>query len=339
MQRLPDLDLRLDTLFDIINGRTKTQVLLTAIDLNVFDCLSTRKSGEEVAAQLNTHPIYTGFLLDGLAALGLVDKENGCYRNRPDTQLTLHRDSPAYVGQMFAMMDRMSADIMADIGQTVRFGPPGVPTDFGTEVIWSVYARSMANYQRSGPAQRMAATVSQIDGFESFEKMLDLGGGPGLYCIAMVAEHPSMQGVIFDRPAVVKVAQEFITEYEMADRVTTMGGDYVNDPIGVGYDLIWASATLNFVRSGLSTMLEKIHRALKPGGIFVSLADGLTHERTRPEAYVLGSMAYMLSGHNLMFNSGEIAETMKHVGFSSVESRIVETSMMPMELDIARKVA
>lgn len=337
MKKLPDFNLRLDTLFDIINGRTKTQLLLTAIELNVFDHLANMQSSESVAAQLNTHPVGTRFLLDGLAALDLVDKENGCYRNRPETQTALHRQSPVYVGRMFSMMDEMSAGIMADIGNRVRSGLPDTPADFGNEAVWAAHARSMANYQRSGPAQKMAARVSQLDGFESFEKMLDLGGGPGLYCLAIVAEHPHMHGVIFDQPAVVKVAEEFIDEYEMADRVTTMGGDYINDPIGEAYDLIWASATLNFVRPGLTAMIEKIHRALKPGGYFVSLADGVTHERTRPAPYILGCMAWMLSGQDLMFNRGEVAEAMKRVGFASVERTIVETPMMPMELDIARK--
>jgi hypothetical protein len=48
-------------------------------------------------------------------------------------------------------------------------------------------------------------------------------------------------------------------------------------------------------------------------------------------------MAWMLSGQDLMFNSGEVAEAMTRAGFSSVESAIVETPMMPLELDIARK--
>lgn len=337
MKKLPDLNLRLDALFDIINGRTKTQLLVTAIELNIFDHLATMQSAESVAAQLNTHPMGTRFLLDGLTALDLVEKQEGCYRNRPETQTAFQSQSPAYVGRMFSMMDEMCAGIMADIGGRVRSGLPEVPADFGAEAIWAAHARSMANYQRGGPAQKMAARVSQIDGFESFEKMLDLGGGPGLYCIAMVAEHPRMHGVIFDRPAVVKVAEEFVAEYEMTNRVTTMGGDYVNDPIGEGYDLIWASATLNFVRPGLTAMIEKIHGALKPGGYFVSLSDGATHERTRPAPYILGCMAWLFAGQDLIFNSGEVAEAMKRVGFASVESTIVETPMMPMELDIARK--
>jgi predicted O-methyltransferase YrrM len=337
LKKLPDLDLQLHNLFDIVNGRTKTQLLLSAIELNIFDHLKDMQSAESVAAELNTHPVYTRFLLDGLAALDLVDKEDGGYRNRPDTQVAFDRQSPAYVGEMFTMMDQMSSPVMKHISQRVRSGPPDEPADFGNEAIWAAHARSMANYQRGGAAQKMAARVAQIDGFQSFEKMLDLGGGPGLYCIAMVGEHPSMQGVIFDRPAVTKVAEEFIAEYEMADRVSTMGGDYVNDSIGEGYDLIWASATLNFACDRLDAMIEKIHHALKPGGVFVSHADGLTHERTRPAAHVLVSMAWMLSGQDIMFNSGEVAEAIKRAGFSSVESSVVESPMVPMELDIARK--
>lgn len=337
MKKLPDLDTRIDHLSDIINGYTETKLLVTAIELKVFDCLSTPKSAETVASRLKTHPVYTGYLLDGLAALNLLNKKNGFYSNQPDTQAVLHSGSPAYQGKAFSMMHKMSQAVLGDMGHIVRFGPRENPVDVSEETVWEAYARSMANYERGGTAQQMAARVAQIQGFATFKKMLDLGGGPGLHCIAMVAEHPGMHGVIFDQPAVVKVAEEFIAEYEMSDRITTMSGDYIKDPIGGNYDLIWASATLNFARFDLEPMLEKIHHALKPGGVFVSLADGVTHERTRPKAHVLGSMSWMFSGQDLMFNSGEIAETMRRVGFSSVESEIVKTAMMPMELDIARK--
>jgi hypothetical protein len=38
-----------------------------------------------------------------------------------------------------------------------------MPVDCGNEAIWVAQARAMANYQRSGPAQKTAARVSQID--------------------------------------------------------------------------------------------------------------------------------------------------------------------------------
>jgi hypothetical protein len=46
-----------------------------------------------------------------------------------------------------------------------------------------------------------------------------------------------MSGVIFDQPDVVKVAQAFIEEYGINGRMEVMGGDYMTDPIGDGYDL------------------------------------------------------------------------------------------------------
>jgi len=56
----------------------------------------------------------------------------------------------------------------------------------------------------------LAASNSELQEFTSFKKMLDLGGGPGLVGIAIVASHLNKKGVIFDRPAIIKVAESFI---------------------------------------------------------------------------------------------------------------------------------
>jgi ribosomal protein RSM22 (predicted rRNA methylase) len=87
--------------------------------------------------------------------------------------------------------------------------------------------------------------------------MLDLGGGPGLVGIALVAAHPEMKGVIFDKPAIVKVAETFIKEYEMEDRMEVLGGDYSRDPIGKEYDLIWASGYSQFCQRQYGLAFEK----------------------------------------------------------------------------------
>lgn len=84
-------------------------------------------------------------------------------------------------------------------------------------------AASIANYQRAVWAQKAVEIVSGLPEFPLFRTMLDLGGGPGLVGIAIVSAHPSMKGVIFDRPAVVKVAETFIKEYEIEDRIEVMG--------------------------------------------------------------------------------------------------------------------
>ncbi len=83
--------------------------------------------------------------------------------------------------------------------------------------------------------------------------MLDLGCGPGLLGIALILDHPTMNGVLFDQPPVAEVARRCAAEYGVSDRVTVMSGDYLNDSIGEGYDLILASMTLNFALGSLDS--------------------------------------------------------------------------------------
>ncbi len=198
-------------------------------------------------------------------------------------------------------------------------------------------AVSMADHERASLVQQAVEIVSQLPEFLSFRRMLDLGGGPGLVGIAIVSAHPSMEGVIFDRPAIIKVAETFIKEYEMEDRMEVMGGDYNYDSIGEGYDMVWASNALNFARHDMDSLMKKVYDALSPGGVFVVLHEGLTHERTMPDAHVLCMMSMALMGQDMCFDQGFIADSMLRVGFKSVRSRTLDTDWGPMDLDIGRK--
>jgi hypothetical protein len=145
--------------------------------------------------------------------------------------------------------------------------------------------------------------------------------------------------VVLDQPAVVAVAREYIDKYGLSDRVGVLGADYANDDIGQGYDLVWASATLNFYRDDLSGIFDKIHQALNPGGVFAVFQDGLTHQGTRPREMVLGTFWAVLRGNMKSFHQGEIAQAMLEAGFRQVRSRTLETSCGPMDLDLAFKVS
>jgi cyclopropane fatty-acyl-phospholipid synthase-like methyltransferase len=195
----------------------------------------------------------------------------------------------------------------------------------------------MGNGERAGAAQQAAKIVSDLPEFKSFKKMLDLGGGPGLIGIAIVAAHTAIKGVIFDKPAMVEMAKRFIKEYEMEDRVEILGGDYLQDSIGEGYDLIWASATLNFGKDDMKSFMKKIYDALNPGGVFISYQDGLTNERTKPEIMVLGWLPAAIMGQDMGLDQGFVADSMLQAGFKSVQSRTLSTGWGPMDMDIGRK--
>jgi predicted O-methyltransferase YrrM len=337
MKKLPEVNVSFEELYRMLIAPIRSKLLLTGIELRVFNQLSEPKTADVVGEAIGAHLGNTRLFLDGLAVSGLVEKMNGLYQNTPVTQAFLVEGSPTFLGQMFNFWAQ--SFVLNDLPKLVREGPllASKEADMGSEEMCVQAAASIANYQRAGWAQKAVEIVSGLPEFPLFRKMLDLGGGPGLVGITIVSAHPSMKGVIFDRPAVVKVAETFIKEYEIEDRIEVMGVDFKHDPIGEGYDLIWASGVLNFAKENMDSLMKRIYNALDPGGVFISFHDGLTHERTRPKIMALGWMPTALMGQNMGLDQGFIADSMLRVGFRSVRSRTLDTPMGPMDLDIGRK--
>lgn len=337
--RVPEVDVSPEKLYGMCFASIRSKLLVAAIKLKVFDQLSEPKTAEQVAEAIQGHAENTRLLLDGLTTCELIDKKNGLYRNRPVAQTFLVEGLPTSLGEGFLHQAAMSERMLANLPEMVLNGPPDTFENEAadSEERWARNAVWMANNERAGIAQQMARLVAGLPEFPAFRKMLDLGGGPGIFGIAIVDRHPAMHGVVFDRAPVVAVAERFIREYGLEDRMTVLAGDYNKDSIGDGYDLIWASSTLNFAQHNLDAVMRKIHAALNPKGVFVNLSEGLTDEGTKPDFFVLCTMGWAMIHPMRAFRQGEIAEAMLDAGFHRVTSRTLNTGWGQMDLDIARK--
>lgn len=339
MERLPEVNVSFRELYGMLIAPTKAKLLWTGIELKVFNHLSEPKTAKDVAKKIGTHLANTELFLEGLTACDLLEKKNGFYRNTPVTQEFLVEESPTYLGLVFADQFQTDYLVLNDLPRLVKKGPP--PTlpkaDMNSEEMCLKFTDAHASSERAGIAQQVAKIISGLPEFPLFRKMLDLGGGPGLIGIAAVAAHPNMNGVIFDRPAIVKVAETFIREYGMEDRVGVQGGDYKYDSIGKGYDLVLANDNLYYSKNDTDSIVKKIYEALNPAGVFISFHGGLTHERTKPDTMVLGMILDGLMGQGMLVDQGFIADSMLRVGFRSVRSRTLDTDWGAMDLDIGRK--
>ena len=91
-----------------------------------------------------------------------------------------------------------------------------------------------------------ASIVSDLPEFPRLERMLDLGGDPGLKCMAIVNAYPGLKGTVFDFPAVTRKTRDYIRHYGLDDRITALSGDFNQVDLGCGYYLIWASGGAEF---------------------------------------------------------------------------------------------
>jgi predicted TPR repeat methyltransferase len=126
---------------------------------------------------------------------------------------------------------------------------------------------AMAENALTGRLQRTVREVAGMPEFSTARKMLDLGGGHGLYAIALAALNPGLDAYIFDLPDVVVLAGRYISHHQAA-RVYTIPGNFFTDAIGGGYDLILSSSNPSGKSPGL---LQKIADALNNGGLFVNV--------------------------------------------------------------------
>jgi SAM-dependent methyltransferase len=103
-------------------------------------------------------------------------------------------------------------------------------------------------------------------------RLLDVGGGHGLYSVRFCRRHPGLTATIFDLPQGLESARQTIAAEQMEGRVGMQVGDFMRDELGSGYDVV---LLFNIVHSrqpeGNVALLQKVARALVPGGLVVIL--------------------------------------------------------------------
>ncbi|WP_155322832.1 methyltransferase [Desulfosarcina ovata] len=326
------------TIYRFLKMKVEGAVLVTAIKCNVFDCLSEPVAAVSVAQRLNLHPKNTELFLNALAGMDLLEKHNGLFTNTGMSNEFMVTSSPAYLGTFFCRVHDWyeSFQSPAQMQALLKSGP-GEQAGRVDDTNWVAFTREASAYQYCGPAQKIAEIVRSLPEFPRMNKMLDLGGGAGFYAMAIVSAHETMTGVVFDLPPVADISREFIHEYDAGDRVSVMAGDYTADAIGDGYDLILASGTLYFAKIHLNEIIGKIYNGLNPGGVFMSLHNEASHERTRPGDHICDFLFYELSGMDMIFTKGMIAETMVQCGFKSTRNFTIESDLGPLDIDIGKK--
>lgn len=338
MKLLPELEYSFKEYMDLLLEPVKTSLLLNSIKYKVFDHLKTFETPEKVTEILGTHLINTTHFLNALASCKFIIKKDGKYKNSPKASLYLVSDSEYYLGEAITFNYEWYRPAAENLPQLIEKGPESY-SDLKSESdeMWKNVTRIFEKFQKTGTAKNFAEKIINLPEFKDFKKMLDLGCSAGLIGMSVTAEHPEMKCVLLDKPMVAEITKEIVEEYNMTDRVEVIAADYLSEPIGEGYDLIIASATLYFAKNNIEEVTKKIFGALNPGGIFVSYHEGFFNEQTQPSNLVLSWIGSLLTGQNTSFQKGEIAAEMLKAGFSSVHSQTSHDIFGDMEFDIARK--
>lgn len=333
----PPVEDRSNYLRELANGFEKGQIFLTALELGVFTKIEKPQSANQLAAQMATNPDLTMCFLDVLAALGLVCKKGDMYWTADDMAPFLLEDGP-YAARYLNSREK-SRVIWMDLAKTLQNG-----TTVTAEKHEHTYDQKSIDWMARGTMLgRLQATlkiVRDLPEFSKARKLIDLGGGHGLFGIGFAQENPDLDVVIFDKPEVTGMTQGYIDRYGMGDRVKTMSGDYTKDDIGSGYDIAFEACSFGGDNNASDIFHSQVSRALNEGGLLVRLTFTIDDDRTAPLSSLMWDLEEHMTGHGHMHmkTNSELFKTLDKAGLSG--EKVIDMSQwsgMPMRIVIARK--
>ncbi|MFM7971293.1 MAG: methyltransferase [Betaproteobacteria bacterium] len=328
---------RARSLFDLMAGFVYSQTLLASVRLRLFDHLAT---GPQTLPRLAA---LTGVPEAGLERL---------LRAACSLQLLQQRDTGAYglgvlgaplVGDPgIAAMVEHHALLYEDLRDPVALLKADAPT--GRMASYWVYANTaqpgvlsdadVAAYSAlmSATQPMIAEEVLQAVDLRRHRCLLDVGGGEGRF-VQQAAEHaPHLQLMLFDLPAMAERARERLTRAGLGRRCTVHGGDFAQDGLPGGADIIsLIRVAFDHPDERVLAVLRAVHTALPPGGTVV-LAEPMSGT---PGAEPMGE-AYF--GFYLMAMGRGRPRTPEHLGRLLAAAGFGAVQLMPTRLPLQTRV-
>lgn len=258
----------IEKLDKIMEGYQSFQVLVAALDLGLFEIMDQKGPGDrnEIAEWVGINGMFARAFLDTLVDMGFMTRKDEKYSNSKAANNFLLRRSPFF--QSDWVKNVVQGGHWKNLTSSLKVDQP--PKDNFNAGPSPTFIDALGQRAMRGELQAVTETISNWDGFYTAEKMLDLGGGHGLYSIALCQDNPHLKGVIYDKPHIMETTSRYIANYGMSDRLEVMGGDVCTDSLGEGYDIVIISHLLYKFRNNLEPIFDKVVGSLNPGGLLVT---------------------------------------------------------------------
>jgi len=303
-----------DHLDQMIRNYMPSRCLLTALELDIFTAVGNGANADQIGRQIHANARAVGMLLNALVALGLLTKRGDDYKNTTESARFFvqsskdnHRNGLLHIANIWHRWSTLT--------EAVRRGTC-IPIDRDNTAEWTQHF--IAGMQRI--AKDRAPLVVKALGTAGVRRILDLGGGSGVYSIAFAKASPEVQCEILDLPEVVPLTAEYVNQAGVSTQVSLRAGDMLRDDFGSGYDVIMLNAICHmFSEEQNQDIFRRAHQALGRNGRLVVQDFILNPDKTGPQQAALFSLNMLVATEaGASYNESEYSGWMKAAGFTEV---------------------
>ncbi len=321
----------------MIQDYRTSHILLTAIEKGVFTRLSESKTAKELAEEMGTDPRTTEKFLNVLVTLGLLAKSDKKYANMVDAETFLVEGKSHYIGNLVRITVGSNL-LLSYLDEVLKNG--GSLQEHSEEYVFDeVQILGHAEGALCYELPIIFDTFKDVTEFANAKRILDLGGAHGAYSMAFAQKNPMAEVTLFDLPHVIEIAKKFIDRYGMNNQIELVAGDFNNDDIGNGYDLVFVSHVF-YQKKGIESVLDKIYGSLNENGAVVLNHWVVNETRTSPRVSVLFDLyiSIMNRDHHC-YTVNEYTNLLEEAGFSKLRIFDIQTPPSPSMFIVGKKVA
>ena len=259
--------------------------------------------------------------LDALVALRALDRQDGLYRNKAETDLFLDRAKPSYVGGLLEMANARLYESWGSLTEALKTGRNQNEAKESGDVFAALYAdpdrlrgflAAMSGVSL-GAAQAIAAKFP----WQDHQSFVDIGTAQGMVPVTIARMHNHLSGAGYDLPEVKPVFEEFIAQHGMQERVKFLSGNFFTDSLPPADVLIMGHILHDWDLSQKRMLLEKAHAALPNGGALIVYESIIDDERRQNAFGLLMSLNMLIeTPGGFDFTGADCQAWMREAGFS-----------------------
>ena len=303
-------------IFDLMQGFVQSQMLMALVELRVLHLLADGPATAESLARRVDVPVERmAILLQAGAAMRLLRRKGAHFALARRGAAFLAVPGLAEMVRHHDVLYRDLSDPVAFIkGQTdpelARFWPYvfGASGPMDPDVT-ARYSHLMAESQR----MVADAALAQLS-LKGVRRLLDVGGGTGMFLRAVRARYPDLPLSLFDLPDVVAQAA-------LPADVARHGGSFRTDPLPEGADAISLVRVLyDHSDDTVRALLAKAHDALPSGGRLLVIEPMSGGQKPDPQTDVYFSVYTLAMQTGRTRSAAEITALLKSAGFTNFKT-------------------
>jgi len=290
------------------------------IGLDFFTRLAKMPSdADAICAAMGLAERPTDVMLTFFCAMGLLQNRGGVFHVTDLAREFLVRDSPWFLGPFYSSFaERPVAQSLLEV---LRTGKASVWASNKKRQPWAQamennsFAQEFTGIMDARGLYLGPAMARQLD-LDGYGRVLDIGGGSGIYACCLVAAHPHLRATVFEKPPVDRVARQCIERRGYADRVSVETGDMFAGPLPQGFDVhLWSNALHDWDAPTVKALLAKSFAALPSEGLLVIHDAHINREKNGPLAVAAYSVFLMASTEGKCYSIGELEAKLSEIGF------------------------